>query len=290
MPCDTPTTFICCYIHIFTIMNRLHILFFAIISVLYACNSNTDDLHKLQDQQANLKDTTISIPCLGPFIQITSIGNVNIEYSQGEYCLQATGSPELIALLNTSFDSGVLTIGMKNEAAVELSTMRKKQNIRLSISSPELKSMSICGNGDFKSSGLIKTENFQAGNLGSGNICIDSLDCRNFRFDNNNIGKALFNNVKCNSAIISTFGKTETNMSINAQTDISILSGENSKTNMDLVSGFIEILTTSDCVGEYNVECEKLNVIAEDNSNLTFKGDFKQKTIKKGRGCDIKIL
>lgn len=271
-------------------MKRHHILFLTAFIVLYACNSKTDDLNKSQDKQASHKDTTIHIPCIEPFIQITSIGNVDIEYSQGEYNLQATGSPEVIALLETSFDSGVLTIGMQNETIVELSTIRNKQNILLSITSPELKYLALCGNGNFDSSGVIETEQFQVGNLASGSITIDSLKCNIFKYENNDIGKATFNNVDCSTCNIATFGTSKTKISINAQKGISVYAGGESAMEMDAKTKYLEILANNNSNGEYNIECVYLEVFAKGQSNISLKGTTKNKNINKEYGCNIEMF
>lgn len=271
-------------------MKRHHILFLAVFIVLYACNSQTENLHNSQDKQAGRKDTTINIPCIEPFFQITNIGNVDIEYSQGEYNLQAIGSPEVIPLLETSFDSGVLTIGMQNETVVELSTIRNKQNIRLLITAPELKYLALCGNGNFKSNGTIETELFQAGNFASGTITIDSLKCDIFKFENNDIGKAIFNNAECNTANIATFGTSKTNITIKAQKDISTYSGGESAIVMNAKAERLEILAKNNSKSKYDMECGDLIVIAQNHANLSLKGTAKNKTINKEYGCKIEIF
>lgn len=272
-------------------MKRFNISFFAILIImLYACNSYTNKTEDFQNKHITHKDTTINIPCIEPFIQITSIGNVDIEYSQGEYNLQAIGSPEVIDLLETTFDSGVLTVGMQNETVVELSTIRNKQNIRLLITSPELKYLALCGNGNFKSNGTIKTELFQAGNFASGTITIDSLKCNILKFENNDIGEAVFNNVECNTTNIATFGTTKTNITIKAQKDISVYAGGESTIVMNAQTEHLEILANNNSKGEYNMECVNLDVIAQNQANMSLKGTAENKKINKEYGCCIEAF
>jgi|GEM_PF-2452377 len=271
-------------------MKRHLILLSAVLIVIFACNNTTekkDNLQKLLDKQVNYKDTTINIPCIEPFIQITSIGNVDIEYSQGEYNIQATGSPEVIPLLETSFDSGILTIGMKNETVVELSTIKNKQNIRLLITSPELKYLALCGNGNFESNGIIETELFQVGNFASGIITIDSLKCNIFKFENNDIGKAIFKNVECKTTNISTFGTSKTDITIKAQKDISVYTGGESTIAMNAKTNRLEILANNNSKGEFDIKCANLEVFAKNQSSLSLKGATKNKKINKDYGCKI---
>ena len=271
-------------------MTRSNILALIIITILNSCNGTPEKYIHQQDKKKQTNDTTINIPCIEPFIQITSIGNVDIEYAKGEYGIQATGYSDVIDLLETTFDSGILTIGMRNETRIELSTIKSKQNIRLYITSPELKYLAICGNGNFTSNGIIQTESFQTGNFASGRILIDSIKCNNFKFESNDIGNTTVNHVHCNHANISTFGSSETNITLDAQKNISLFTGGNSTNNIKAETELLEIFSSNKSTGIFDIECTDLNVIAKNNSTLTFKGRTKNKNFKKDFGCKIDLF
>jgi hypothetical protein len=274
-------------------MNKKCITIVVSLITLFSCNNaseTTTSSKSLTLHEAYQKDTCINIPCFEEFIQVTSIGNVDIEYKQGEYSIVAVGNPEVISLLDASFDSGILTVGMKNETRVELSTIKNKQNIKLLVSSPELKYMSICGNGNFHSKGTLKTKLFHTGNLGSGKIVIDTLICDILKIENSNIGEAHFNYADCSSAFISAFGTTETMLHLNAKEEISIYTGENCHMEINAKSPHIEIYTNNNTKGEFDIECEKLNVISKDNSSIILKSVAKEKSIQKDYGCKVTEL
>lgn len=273
-------------------MKKYSLIISIITILLQGCDNinNTKNTVVVPNDIKATKDTTVIIPCYEDFIQITSIGNVDIEYTQGEYLIKAIGDLDIINLLDITFDSGIMTVGMLNETKIELSTIKNKQNIKLYVSSPELKYMSICGNGNFKSTNKIKTELFQCGNFSSGSIDIDSLECVTFKFENNDIGNASFQHIKCDNAIVSAFGTTKTSMNLHAQKETSIYIGGNSITRFDVRTTIIDIMSNNNSKGDYNIECSNINVNARNNSSLSIKGTYKQKGIKQEHGCDVKLL
>lgn len=272
--------------------NHRMIKYFLIIITLFivACdNSNTAKL-TVSTSYDNEKDTTIVFPCFEKFTSITSIGNVDIEYKQGEYNIEAFGNANVIEMLDISFDSGVLTVGMLNETKVELSPIKNKQKITLYVSSPELKFLSLCGNGNFTSKKNIKAELFHCGIFSSGTIKIDSLECGDFKFENNDVGSATLKHVVCNNAAISTYGTTKTDVQLYTSNDIYIHNGGNSTIQVYAKSTNVDLSLNNNANGKYDVDCSTLNVNSWDKSSLSIKGIYKNKNIRKSHESILTLL
>ncbi len=229
---------------------------------------------------------TRPLPCNDEFIQITNIGSVNIVYTQGDYKIEATGDSALIEMVTLTFDSGVLTVGMNGEQLSEIPTPTLN-SVTLNISSPELKYLSICSNGGFRSTGTIETPNFIAGNLGSGEMILDSIICEQFKYENNHGGSTTINYVDCNNAIYSAFGTSNNNITLNASERVDILSRANSTVDAYVKAEDIIITSNNESKGTYTLQGKSLKVITTDFAENTLNGTIKTKNIKNSIGSKI---
>lgn len=257
-------------------------------SLLTSCSNNqqTPDANNPADKESS-KTISKVLPCNNTFIAITNICNVDITYTPGDYKLEAIGDSALISRLNTTFDSGTLTISLKGDNQVELTSVKTKQDIHLNISSPELKIVSICNNGSFESKGTIQTDVFQIGNLGSGNMKLDSIICNNLRADNNDMGDMQFKHINCESAMFTTLGTTSTSAHIKAINDISVVSGEKSTSNISAESKSITIASRNKSKVTLNANCTSLTATTINNAEITLNGTAKTTTLKNSMGSNI---
>lgn len=137
----------------------------------------------------------VAIPVMSDFYSITSIGSIDVVYTQGEKAsIDVEGDSSLLALVNANIDSGVLTISLESQANPNLSHYEGKYGVTAYVSSPELHIVALCRTGNFRSLGKWVTEHdvdFAA--YDTGTFDVEDLKCKNFRMeshgkDNSNFG------------------------------------------------------------------------------------------------------
>ncbi len=263
-----------------------------LLAVLLTCSScNNTSGNKKESPAASKAPAKVNIqtrplPCNDEFIQITSIGSVNIVYTQGDYKIEATGDSALIDMVTLTFDSGILTVGMNGEQLPEIPTPTLN-SVTLNISSPELKYLSICSNGGFRSTGTIETQNFIAGNLGSGEMVLDSIVCERFKYENNHGGSTTINYVGCDNAIYSAFGTSSNNITLNASESVDILSRANSTIEANVKADEVIITSNNDSKGTYTLQGKSVKAITTDFAEITLNGTTKTRNIKNSIGSKI---
>ncbi len=165
-------------------------------------------------RELNIIKKHISIPF--DFSYITNLGSVDIIYTQGNYSIDAEGDSALLNYLVTEFDSNVLTVNVQTDNSTEFNKFGGISNIKLYVSAPELKCVSICGNGGFESQATWRTENLQLGVLSIGKMSLGRVECTTFDLQSSDIGDITLTDLHADDATI--YSRSSAN--INANIDV----------------------------------------------------------------------
>ncbi|MCQ2213970.1 MAG: DUF2807 domain-containing protein [Bacteroidaceae bacterium] len=187
-------------------MNKKNLYIFSLLALLVSCSGNqqkaakpASDKPKTEAVRPRVRKT---IPTIKEFSYITSLSGMNIVYTQGDYNIEAEGDSALINYLRTDFDSQILTLSIQGEANADLNLLEGKVDITLYISSPHLDCVSLCGSGNFTQKGTLRSNNFQMGLMGKGNIVCDTIIAPALRFECSQPGSASFGRIVTNDMLI----------------------------------------------------------------------------------------
>ena len=181
-------------------MKKLLIVSLAIFSALCSCNGN-----KTEKGENSTKDTIKKSPqniirtplqITSDFNQITSIGGIDIIYTQGDFSAELEGDSLLLPHIDVDIDSGILSISMKGERNHDINIYEGKNGVKLYLSSPNLKCVALCSSGNFTSKGTWTNEDIQLGIIGKGSFKLDSINCKTFKYQTSGTGNADFKNIK----------------------------------------------------------------------------------------------
>lgn len=177
-----------------------------------------------QDQkvpvQRNIIKKHISIP--HDFSYITNLGSIDIYYTQGNFSIDVEGDSTMLNYLTTNFDSNLLTVNIKTDNNPELNPYGNTSNVKMYISCPDLKCVSICGNGCFESQATWRTEDLQIGVLGTGKLKTGRIECTTFSLQSSKIGSINISDLIAEDANIysTSAANIEVNMHVNNLTVI----------------------------------------------------------------------
>lgn len=136
----------------------------------------------------------IAVPVMQDFYSITSIGSIDIVFTQGDKpSIDVEGDSTLLPFLKTGIDSGVLSISLENQANPNISHYEGRYDITAYITCPNLYIVALCRSGCFKSVGKWETEenvNFAAYSTGS--FDVENLKCKTFRMESRGEDKSTF--------------------------------------------------------------------------------------------------
>lgn len=135
-----------------------------------------------------------AVPVMHDFYSITSIGSIDIVYTQGEKTsIDVEGDPGLLDLVKAEVDCGVLTISLETQANPNLSHYDGRYGVTAYITCPDLYIVALCRSGRFRSEGAWKTDknvNFAAYSTGS--FDVKELECKSFRMESSGEDKSRF--------------------------------------------------------------------------------------------------
>ena len=151
-------------------------------------SEQTTPQEKVQSAPAkqNIIKKHINIP--SDFSYITNLGSIDIYYTQGDFCIDVEGDSTTLSYLDARFDSNLLTVNIKTDNIPELNKYGYTSHVKMYVSCPDLKCVSICGNGKFESQGIWKTKDLQLGVLGTGAMQLEHIECTSFTLHSNKIG------------------------------------------------------------------------------------------------------
>ena len=142
----------------------------------------------------------ISIP--SEFNYLTNLGCVDIIYTQGNYDIEVEGDSALMNYLETNFDSNLLTVSIKSDGNSDLNLYGNTSNVKMYISSPNLRCVSVCGNGNFESRGTWRSEDIQLGMIGTGSMKLTNVECNTFSLQSTDGESFSIANLKADDAAI----------------------------------------------------------------------------------------
>ncbi len=191
--------------------------------VLCSCNNggtenseNDKDSTKVAVNTAKKKIVKLPFPITDNFNHITSIGGIDIVYTQGDYHIEVEGDSALLQHIQAEVESGVLTINIRGERNKDINIYEGKYNVTAYISSPDLKCVAICSTGNFTSKGLWEVDDIELGTIGTGAFNIDSICCATFKYQSTGTGDATFNYLEANDKLdIACMAANHVNANVN---------------------------------------------------------------------------
>ena len=150
--------------------------------------------------QKNIIRKHISIP--SEFDYLTNLGSVDIIYSQGSYNIEVEGDSVQLEYLQARFDSNLLTVSIKSDGNSALNPYGNSSNVKMYISAPDLKCVSVCSNGSFESLGTWRSEDIQLGMIGTGNMELANVECTKFSLQSTDGGSFRVASLKADDAAI----------------------------------------------------------------------------------------
>ena len=225
-------------------MKRKIIGIWAILSILTACNnpvqrpneqSGDDDT----SQEKVKKIVRRQLGTLKDFTHLTNLGSVNIIYTQGDYNMEVEGDSVLLQYLTTSFDSNLLTVSMRTDGNRDINLYGNASNVTMYLSCPNLKCVSICGNGGFESIGKWSGDDIEVGILSTGTMRLDSIECNTFGMQSTSVSNISITNLKANEATVMTRANATIEMDVDAE-ELTVLN--DGKPTMTLTGRAVNLL------------------------------------------------
>lgn len=150
--------------------------------------------------QKNIIRKRIIIP--SEFDYLTNLGCVDIIYTQGNYSIEVEGDSAMVSYLEANFDSNLLTVSIKSDGNFDLNPYGNTSNVKMYISSPDLKCVSVCSNGCFESQATWRSEDIQLGMIGTGSMKLANVECTTFSLQSTDRGSFTVANLKADDAAI----------------------------------------------------------------------------------------
>lgn len=206
-------------------MKRTTIMAVASLLTLAGCNNTPTDnsqqaIGSATEQTANHKPNIvkkhINIPA--PFSYITNLGSIDIIYTQGDYSIDVEGDSTMLQYINITFDSNLLTAGILTDNNTDLNRYGNTSNVRMYVSCPDLKCVSICGNGNFESRATWTTEDLQLGVLGTGAMNLEAIVCTKFRLQSTDIGNITIHDLTADDATLYSRSSAHIEAHVNVNT------------------------------------------------------------------------
>ena len=149
-------------------------------------HSSKKNIEKAETREQNIIKKRISIPF--DFSYITSLGSVDIIYTQGNYSIEVEGDSAVLNYLKAEFDSNLLTVSLQSDNNSDINLFGNAGNVKMYVSAPTLKCVSICANGSFESQATWRGEDIQVGVLGTGSMKLGKVECTTFSLQSTDIG------------------------------------------------------------------------------------------------------
>lgn len=177
------------------------------LAILCSCNSNNNTSNSKKDTAQNVSTSKTSrrqVTITDGFNQITSLGGIDIIYNQGDYNIELEGDSTLFNSVKAIAESGILTLYFSTDNNPELNYYGNERKLTAHISSPDLKCVALCSNGNFKSESKWKIDELSLGIIGSGNFDLDSVECNIFKYEATGDGNATFKHIDSKESIFIT--------------------------------------------------------------------------------------
>ena len=204
-------------------MKQGFIITLAVLLLLGACRrantenkeqSNKKNIEKAETREQNIIRKRISIPF--DFSYITNLGSVDIIYTQGSYAIEVEGDSVTLNYLKAEFDSNLLTVSMQDDNNTDTNLFGNAGSVKMYVSAPHLKCVSICGNGSFESQATWREEDIQLGVLSTGSMKIGRVECTTFNLQATHIGDVTLTDLHADDVTLYTrdAGNIDVNMDV----------------------------------------------------------------------------
>ena len=196
------------------------IITFATLLVLGACRRSTpgnevkteqQSTAKTEQRKQNIIKKRISIPF--DFSYITNLGSVDIIYTQGNYAIEVEGDSATLNYVKAEFDSNLLTVSLQDDNNTDINLFGNAGNVKMYVSAPTLKCVSICGSGSFESQATWRAEDIQLGVLSSGSMKIGRVECTTFSLQSTDIGDITLTDLHADDATL--YSRSSANIDVN---------------------------------------------------------------------------
>lgn len=151
------------------------------------------------------------------FTHVTNLGSANIIYTQGDYAMEVEGDSAMLQYLMTSFDSNLLTVSMRTDGNRDFNLYGSTSNVTIHLSCPDLKCVSICGNGGFESKGKWSGDKIEVGVLNTGTLCLDTIECNTFGLQSTSVSLINLSYLKANEVNVLTRTSATVEMNVDAE-------------------------------------------------------------------------
>lgn len=207
------------------------IITFAVLLLMGSCRRATTEQKMDNQQRTEKKEGTkqniirkrINVPF--EFNHITNLGSVDIVYTQGDYNIEVEGDSATLNHLITDFDSKVLTVNLELDNYTDINLYGNTTNIKMYVSAPELKCVSICNNGGFESRDTWRAEKIQLGVLSIGTMKIGKVECTTFDLQSTGDGAIQLTDLQAEDATIYSRSAANINANVNVKNLIVINDG-----------------------------------------------------------------
>lgn len=179
------------------------LLFVACVMILTSCSVSNVDASKPSDVKEVNKWCSVS-----EFKKIGIAGSFDVKYRQGNKCaVMVKGNSEMLEAISIRSEGGTLHVESRNDMGRFLTGKKfKAKDMEVMVTSPDLVSVSIAGSGDFKSDGLVDTDNLKLSVAGSGDISMENVICNSVEAEIAGSGEIDIDNVVTADAKLSIAG------------------------------------------------------------------------------------
>ena len=190
-------------------MMKLHLIIPCIaIALLASCKQGKQQGTTDKEQGARSEEQTTrnvvkkKLHVVKEFTHLTNLSGVDIIYQQGDYYMELEGDSTLLEVLGLNFDSNLLTISMPTDANMDINAYGNSSHMKMRLSCPDLRCVSICGTGNFESHGTWRSNDIQLGVFDRGSLTLDSVECTTLSMQSNAKGAIAATNVKADEATV----------------------------------------------------------------------------------------
>ena len=178
------------------------------------------------ETKQNIIRKHINIP--QDFDYITNLGCIDVIYTQGNYSIEVEGDSTTLNYLDVSFDNNLLTISLQTDKNTVMNRYGNTNNVKMRVSCPDLKCVSICGNGGFESQATWRTEDLQVGAMGTGTLKLASIECTTFSLQSTQPSTIKLNYLKAEDATL--FSSSSAHIEMNVDVNNLIVLNEGTQT------------------------------------------------------------
>lgn len=204
------------------------------LSFLCSCGNNNAGSNKESKQEKKESKRNIvrqPLRLLGDFTQITSLGGIDIVYTQGSYNCEIEGDSASISHVRADVESGILTMYFTSDNNPEMLCYENKQSITAYISTPDLNCVALCSTGNFSTTSKWKQDNIELGIIGTGSFNLDSIECNTFKYEATGDGDATFKHIDSKGSIMFTC-MSKSNVKADINTDLIVATTQSGEINL----------------------------------------------------------